>query len=76
MSLSPQNPVTKRQGRARNKKTTYELRVTCEKIPEMNEQDFLNLVRQRLTNVHNYEVPPVPSPVRVSVLKRIEEFTA
>lgn len=57
----------------RVKKVSYVLQVSCDKIPNMNEAEFLKHVRDRLTNIHNDGTPAL-SFARVSVLKRIEEF--
>lgn len=66
--------------RSRNKRTTYVLQVTCEKLPDMNEAEFLREVRTRLHDCNGYHVKEnsdialAGALPKVSVLKRIEEF--
>lgn len=69
------------RNRSRTKKVTYVLQVTCDKIPEMNEKEFLQEVRDRL-----YDLKPPSAKFgqtaivlngqypRVSVLRKVEEY--
>ena len=58
--------------RRRIKRVTYTLQVTCEKPANMNEQQFLNEVRNTLHD--ELHVTLEGNRPRVSVLKRTEEF--
>lgn len=62
--------MTKRRS-SRIKKVSYILQITCDKTPETNEPEFLNLVRQALYDGRILLDGTVP---RVSVTKRIEEY--
>lgn len=71
-----------RKSRSRLKKVSYVLQVQCEKIPDMNEPEFLAEIRRRINGGAPTPVgqfPPEPITFggtfpRISVLKRIEEF--
>lgn len=87
--VTPAFPPTKEKTvsrtRSRTKKVSYVLQVTCDKIPEMNEAEFLQEVRARLFDAKGQLMPPVQfigikandtgyTFPRVSVLRRIEEY--
>jgi len=66
----------------RTKKVSYVLQVTCNKIPQMNENEFLAEVRRRLFDP-TYYCDKHPSPIefegthpRVSVYRKVEEYHA
>lgn len=65
--------------RSRMKKVSYVLQVTCDKLPEMNEKEFLEEVRARIHNVKGQDSAPElimlnSGRPRVSVLRRVEEY--
>lgn len=57
---------------SRTKKTSYVLQVTCDKLPHMNEKEFLEHVRTSLMQEGNIGLNK--QLARVSVIKRVEEF--
>lgn len=68
------------RARSRTKKTSYVLQVTCDKLPNMNETEFLQEIRERIQGqAPTGQFPPDfigidgKSP-RVSVTKRVEEY--
>lgn len=59
------------RARSRIKKVSYVLQVTCDKIPDMNEKDFLGIIRGVL---HQHGICLDKQSPKVSVVRRVEEF--
>lgn len=66
--------------RSRMKQVSYVLQVTCDKIPEMNEKEFLDEIRRRIYDPSYYADKQFKligingSSPRVSVIRRVEEY--
>lgn len=66
--------------RSRTKKVSYVLQVSCDKVPEMNEKEFLQEIRDRIYDaagkytVGGHLVGVNGGLPRVSVVKRLEEY--